>query len=205
VLDLGDRVRPTAIVAGLVWDLGDLWVSRKHKVPLIFARRLYLDAIVQELRTALDRRSGRSGGIILTSARRPRLLATSHILFNVVSIWDVLGNDARAFTIDRALLLSPFTGTASPVASLRPLDLSPDGRRLIINGTVEVTFRSEKQIRLIRQLVGNHAKNERWPASKLLAQAGIEQNTLQRAFGAKKWTILRSCLTSREGLWGFDL
>src|SRR5829696_7369290 len=71
-LDLSDRIRPTEIVPALAWDLGDLWVTSKRKVPVIFARRLDLDPVVQELRTALERRAGRSGGIVLTSTHKPR-------------------------------------------------------------------------------------------------------------------------------------
>lgn len=195
----------TEIVPACAWDIGDLWITRQRKIPVLFVRRLHVDKTLQALREALEKRAGRSGGLILTSSRNPlRQVTTSHS-FEVTSIVEVLTNDSYVFAIDRELMLSPYVVTNPNRSPIGPLYLSPDGRRLVINGTITLDFGSEVQIAIIRRLVGGHSDGTRWRARELLGNAGSGVATLARAFGNKRWAQLKPHLQSRKGLWAFDL
>jgi hypothetical protein len=84
-----------------------------------------------------------------------------------------------------------------------PIWLSPDSRKLIINGNVTVNFRSEKHITIIRCLVEGHHAGERYRAQVLLDEAQAGAMTLRKAFGDKLWAQLSPYLKSENGLWGF--
>jgi len=203
-LELTNSARPTELLPGAAWDIGDIWVTRQRHVPVLFARRLYRGETRRALSDALRQRAGRSGGLIMTSGRGA-MSQDSMEQFTVVPITNVLTNDSQVFSIDRGLLLSPFlpTNTATPLT--QPLYLSPDGRQLVINGTVTLDFKSDVHIKLIRRLLEGHVKGTRWRARELLDHAGSSLTTLARAFGGKKWKQLKPYITSQSGLWGFDL
>lgn len=203
-LDLTNAGRPAELVAGHAWDIGDLWVSRQRNVPVIFARQLHVNEPLAELQFALKERAGRSGGIVLTSSRSPILSSTDVQSYRVMPIGDVLTNNAEVFAIDRALVLSPYLAPQSERTVTEPLHLSPDGRQLIINGSVTVDLRSDIHIKIIRRLVDAHREQRRFRASELLEEAESSATSLKRAFGAKKWALLEPFLKSRDGLWGFD-
>jgi hypothetical protein len=105
-LDLTNCSQPTELLPGTAWDIGDLWISARRKIPVLFARRLYRDDTRQTLLAALQKRAGRSGGLILTSSRRPPGLADARPQFAVTSIFGLLTNDADTFAIDRDLVRS---------------------------------------------------------------------------------------------------
>lgn len=203
-LQLTNSGQPTELVQESAWDIGDLWITRQRNIPVLFVRRLHRDATFKALREVLQRRSGRNGGLILTSGRNstPQSVAER---FTVVLIADVLTNDSQVFSIDRKLLLSPFTSISAMAAPTQPLQLSPDGRRLIINGTVTIDFKSNIHIKLVQRLVDSHKAGKRWRAQELLDGAGSSVTTLARAFGGKKWSQIKPYLTSENGLWGFAL
>lgn len=203
-LKLTNSGRPTELVPGSAWDIGDIWITRQRNVPVLFVRRLHRGDTRTALRDALQKRAGRSGGLILTSSRSTTSQDTLE-RFIVVSIANVMTNDVQVFSIDRQLLLSPFLVTGPSTAPTQPLHLSPDGRRLVINGTITLDFRSERHIKLIRRLVDGHKDGKRWRAQELLNHAGSGVSTLARAFGGKKWKQLKPYMTSQNGLWGFDL
>ena len=202
---LTNSSQPTEIVLACAWDIGDLWITRQRKIPVLFIRRLHVDKTLQALREALEKRAGRSGGLILTSSRNPLRQVTTRHSFEVTPIVEVLTNDSHVFAIDRELLLSPYVATNPNRSPIGPLHLSPDGRRLVINGTVTLDFGSEVQIAIIRRLVGGHRDGTRWRARELLGDAGSGVATLARALGSKKWAQLKPYLKSQSGLWGFDL
>ena len=203
-LALTNSGKPTELVRAAAWDIGDLWITRSHNVPVLFVRRLHRSATLAALRDALQKRAGRTGGLILTSGRNV-LPQASVERFVVAPIQDLLTNDPQEFSIDHTLLRSPFLATDVPMAPGRPLHLSPDGRLLTIKGNVRVDFKSDIQIKLIRRLVDGHEEGKRWRAQELLDHAGSGVRTLARAFGSKKWTKLAPFMKSRDGLWGFDL
>ncbi len=204
-LALTNSGQPTELVPTSAWDIGDLWITRQRNIPVLFVRRLHRDATLKALREALQKRAGRSGGLILTSSRNTLRQDVANRSFVVVPIAEAMTNDSQVFAIDRTLLLSPYLATSPKPESAEPLYLSPDGRRLVINGTVTLDFVSNVQIAIIRRLVDGHQDGRRWRARELLDDAGSGVATLARAFGGKKWKQLKPYLTSRNGLWGFDL
>jgi hypothetical protein len=204
-LDLTNASHPTETVPDHAWDIGDLWISPQRKIPVLFARRLDLNVTIEALRAVLTKRAGRSGGLILTSSRNPLRTFVEDQSYQVTTIFDVLTNDADDFAIDRTLVLSPYVGVKKNRIATEPLDLSPDGRRLVINGSVTIAFKSDVHITIIRRLVAGHREGKRFRASELLDDAYSGVTTLRRAFGAKKWALLGPFLKSRDGLWAFDL
>jgi hypothetical protein len=204
-LNLTNSGQPTELVPTSAWDIGDLWITRQRNVPVLFVRRLHRDATFKALREALKKRAGRSGGLILTSSRNPPRQDLGDRSFVVVPIAEVMTNDSQAFAIDRTLLLSPYSAASPKTLPAKPLDLSPDGRGLTINGTVTLGFVSDIHIAIIRRLVDGHRDGKRWRARELLDDAGSGVSTLARVFGGKKWSQLKPFLASQNGLWGFDL
>lgn len=203
-LSLTNSGHPTELVPGSAWDIGDLWVARQRNVPVVFARRLHRDRTFSALRDVLQKRAGRSGGLILTSGRN--LMSHASIeRFVVVPIADILTNDLKAFAIDRQLLLSPFLAIGKVPAPIDPLHLSPDGRRLAIKGVVILDFKSDIHIGLVRRLVAAHADGRGVRAQELCQEAGSSVTTLARAFGGKKWKHIKPYLKSKNGLWGFEV
>jgi hypothetical protein len=203
-LDLTNCSQPTELLPGTAWDIGDLWKSARRKIPVLFARRLHRDETRQALLAALQKRVGRSGGLILTSSRHPPRLTEAGPPFAVTSIVGVLTNDADKFAIDRDLVLSPYLPASTAAGPTAPLNLSPDGRRLVING-VEMTFTSTKHVAIIRLIVAASSAGQRVRARDVLAKVDSAATTFRQAFGPKKWAELKPYLRSRNGLWGFDL
>jgi hypothetical protein len=203
-LKLTNSGQPAELVPASAWDIGDLWITRQRNVPVLFVRRLHRHETSKALREALQKRAGRSGGLVLISGRGS--ISQSVVeRFIVVPIADVLTNDSQVFSIDRKLLLSPFMAAGTAAAPSQPLHLSPDGRRITINGTVTLDFKSDIHVKLIRSLVDGHTNGKRWRAQELLDEAGSSVTTLARAFGGKRWKQLEPYLTTKNGLWGFDL
>ena len=204
-LDLANSGQLAELVPTSAWDIGDLWITRQRKIPVLFARRLRLNASLRALQSALEKRAGRTGGLILTSSRTPLQTIMEGQSCQITPIFDVLTNDADRFVLDRALAMSPYLATKKNRTVTGPLDLSPDGRKLVINGVTTIDFKSKVHIAIIRRLVDGHSEGKRWRAQELLDDTGSGVATLARAFGGKKWKQLKPHLTSKDGLWGFDL
>jgi len=204
-LDLSNATQPTEIVLDHAWEIGDLWITRQRKVPMVFARRLHLNATLEALQEALAKRRGRGGGLILTSSQTSLRTFIDDPPYQVMSIFDVLTNDAENFAIDRGLLTSAYVAAKKDRVVTEPLDLSLDGRRLVINGNVTIDFKTDIHIMIIQQLVNGYRAGKRFRASELLKEAKSGVTTLRRAFGAKKWALLEPHVKSHDGLWAFDL
>jgi hypothetical protein len=203
-LALTNSGQPTELVPTSAWDIGDLWITRQRKVPILFARRLSREAPFGALQAVLAKRRGRSGGLILTSSRCPLRISIEDPPYRIVPIFDVLTNDNDEFAMDRSLAMSPYFPTVKGSGVTVPIYLSPDGRTLVINGSIKVYFKSERQIAIIQRLVAGHGDGKRFRISELRgAKSGV--TTLARAFGGKKWKQLKPFLTTQNGLWGFDL
>jgi hypothetical protein len=204
-LDLANSSKPAELVPSHAWDIGDLWISARRKIPVLFGRRLHRDETCQALSAAMQRRTGRSGGLILTSSSNPRPSIANSSPFVVTSILTVLTNDVDNFSFDRDLVLSPYLpagGGSSP--PIEPLHLSPDGKRLVVNG-VEINFRSKKHVAIVQELVAAFRVGQRLSAREVLDKADSAATTFRQAFGPDRWAELRPYLKSRGGLWGFEL
>lgn len=79
--------------------------------------------------------------MILTSSQTSLRTFIDDPPYQVMSIFDVLTNDAENFAIDRGLLTSPYVAAKKDRVVTEPLDLSLDGRRLVINGNVTIASR----------------------------------------------------------------
>jgi hypothetical protein len=203
-LELTNSSRPTALVAENAWDIGDLWIDRRRKVPVIFARRLHREQTCQALAEALTKRAGRGDPLVLTSGRCPPLRLDAGVTLAPVSLLAVLTNDADNFVIDRGLLLSPYNVGQQPAVT-SPLYLSPDGRLLTIHGNVTVRFKSDIHVTIIRRLVEGYREGKRYSARELLDHAHSSAKLLRQAFGEQRWAELEPYLKSENGLWGFEL
>lgn len=201
-LGLVNSSRPTELVHGTAWDIGDIWISRQRKAPIVFARRLSSSENVQALEKALRQRTGRGAGLILTSTDLP--VAEQIKSYAVISIRRVLTNDADLFAIDGKLVLSPFLEPAPLNDGSEYPALSPDGRNLTLNEVMRITFKTDIHIRIIRKLVEGHREMKRFSARELLDHAGSSAKTLRQAFGPDRWAELKPYLKSENGLWGFD-
>jgi hypothetical protein len=110
-LGLDKATHPTEIVPDHTWDIGDLWITRQRKIPVLFARRLDLNATFEALRAALAKRAGRSGGLILTSSRNPLRTIVEDQSYRVTPIFDVLTNElARHGAVANQAAMSVLAG-----------------------------------------------------------------------------------------------
>ena len=204
---LTDELRPLPrgprdLDGGLVWDIGEMRLTRGPITSVWFARRLGDHDVLQRVRAAAERRPSPSLRLLLTSTPHQRLLAETLPMMNIVPIADVLSSDEPAM-IDPAILKARFAGQTEGIVTT-PLHLSEDGRTLTIRGTIRIAFRSEAQIRVIRALVDAYHNRTRVSASATLAAAGLTARTFKQAFG-QKWKELRPHLVSRERLWTIEV
>ena len=203
-LDLINAGRPIELVADHAWDLGDFRVSRKRVVPLLFARRLRTPGVRAQLATALARRAGRSGGVMLTSSRRvieTLNLPGAHCLMPVA---ESLTADAARFRLDAALIQGLYLGQPPDATPVALLDLSPDGMTLTIHGDV-LHFRGAVQRAIIKHLVDAHRSGKRLRTSVVLAKAGSSADSLVKAFsGSPHWRTLSLHRRQEQGCCWFE-
>ena len=199
--DVSSRSGPVALVPNLLWEIGDVRLGRRaERVSIWFGRRLHDPAVWLQIGNVATLRPATRMRVLLTSTSSDRLPASlpGHLL---VSVRDVLDHSA-GLAIHPAILASRLDGTHRPNVD-SAIDLSPDGTRLTINGSVVICFRSAKHIKIIRMLVSYHEGGKRVRAEELLTEACSGVGSLQRVFGTKKWNELAPYLKSHSGLWGF--
>lgn len=203
-LDLINAGRPIELVADHAWDLGDFRVCRNRVVPLLFARRLRAPYVRTAVVTALGRRSGRSGGVLLTSTRQA--IDDARILgaHAVMAVAEALTADAASFHIDGALIKGRYLGRPPDLAPIPMLDLSPDGMALTIHGQA-LHFRGAVQRSIVQQLVEAHRTNKRLRTSAVLGRAGSSADSLVKAFsGSPHWRTLSRYLRQEQGFCWFE-
>lgn len=192
-LDLANSGKPTELVAGQVWDLGDLWVSPRQKVPVVFARRQRKLDDFHALATALRSRAGRHTGILLTSTSRTAPFELPHG-FRVFPIAGMLNSDSLHFTLDRKSLTAAYDLQQVEAG----IDLSADNRVLSLHGEMLV-FRGQKQPTILRRLINAHRKGTRLRTADVLA--GHSANSFAKAFrGNPHWPKLKAILRQQSGM-----
>lgn len=203
-LDLASRGGATALIRDILWEVGDARIGRrKTRMSIWFARRLHDPAIYRQIVDAAARRPTTQIRILLTTtpvARLPDQPIPGHLIVPVRDVFDFGAGPA----IRADILAARLDGTF-PIPVKERLYLSPDGRKLIVNGNVTINFKSQIHLTIIRQLVDGFKNGKRFRASELLDVAGSGAKTLRQAFGAKKWKELEPYLSSIDDLWGFDL
>jgi hypothetical protein len=200
-LALVDAGVPFELVTGEAWDLGNCWVTRQSKVPVLFARRLKHQSLAKKLIEAMACRAGRSGGLILTSSRRsPEFVEWPH-RFRVMSLADLVSHDPKWFRLDRDLIDGMFS-PLSVARSAERVSLSPDFCTLQIDGQV-MNFRGAIQRNIVHLLVEAFRKSERLRTSDVLGRAGSQAPDFAKAFkNNPSWPQLsRYIKTERGSCW----
>ena len=204
-LALENAGKPAELVPDHAWDLGDIRISRKRKVPLLFARRLYAEDVRGNLIAALGRRAGRNGGVLLTTTRHAlegSAVPGSHCLMQVV---ESLTSDADSFHIDVALIQGLFLGRAADSVGRPALGLSLECATLTIHGDV-LHIRGEVQQSIVKQLVDAFRLGKRLRTSDVLEKAQSSADSLAKAFrGSPNWPTLLRHLRQERGFCWFDL
>lgn len=202
--DVSSRAGPVPLVPDLLWEIGDVRLGRRtQRVSVWFGRRLHDPSVWRRVGDTVEARPSSRLRILLTSTpsqRLPQQLLPGHL---VVGLRDVIDFET-GLSVHPDILTSRLDGSHRPAVK-EALYLSPDGRRLIINGDVTIDFRSDIQIAIIRKLVEGFRTGTRYRAQELLAEAQSGVDGLRRAFGTKKWAQLEPYLASHNGLWGFEL
>jgi hypothetical protein len=191
---------PTELLAEHAWDLGDLWISRSRKAPILFARRLHITSTVEQLRAVLQHRAGRPAGMVLTSTASPLSVAEWPAAHQVVPLAKLLSPVGQMFGLDAQLLKNIYAGRCLDVSSVSPIHLSPDGRVLRIRES-EYVFKGEVQIGIIRQLVKAVADDKRLRTKEVLEKAGSQADTPAKAFRSHPdWARLKAHIKQQRGL-----
>lgn len=202
-IDRGQPKVPRAMIDDTLWDVGDIRLNgRARRLPTWFAKRLDFPAVRAEVAEFARRRPADGLRLLLTSTRQERLKKFRLPGHLIVSVHDVL-DLAGGLAIEPDVLAARVDQVPLPDINA-PIWLSPDGRKLIINGKVTVNFRSEKHITIVRRLVEGYHSGERYRAQILLDEAQASAMTLRKAFGDRIWAQLSPYLKSENGLWGFQ-
>jgi len=192
------------VIPGFLWDLGLFRLDRRAQPTSIwFGRRLFDAAVIQQVQDAGGRRPSANLRLLLTSTSGRRLQLRSLPGHLLVPLDEALSGCAGG-ALDPAALHLRMTGR-DPAAVGEPLHLSPDGRTLAIHGERIMTFKSPIHISIVGQLVAAYRDGTRRGAREVLDEAGTDVGAFSRAFGPKRWPILRRYLKSRDGTWGFEL
>ena len=202
-IDTGRPKAPGGLIENTLWDIGDIRLKgRARRLPTWFAKRLNVPSVQEQVEDIAKRRPTDGLRLLLTSTRQERIQKFRIPGHLIVSVHDVLGL-AGGLAIEPDILAARVDQVPLPDIKA-PIWLSPDGRKLIINGNVTVNFRSEKHITIIRHLVAGYHAGERYRAQVLLDEAQAGAMTLRKAFGDRIWALLSPYLKSENGLWGFQ-
>jgi len=199
-MDVSSREGPIALVDDVIWEVGDVRFGRS-RLSVWFARRLGDAVTWKRLKEKARLRPSAKLRIVLTStpsARLPDDPPDNHLL---IAIQDVVQHDS-GIEVDPEILTNRIGGVTVPDVESR-LHLSPDGRRLVIDGGESLTFKSPVHIKIIRLLVEGYRTGQRYRAEELLQKSGSSAMTLRQAFGVARWVKLECFLKSENGLWGF--
>ncbi|PZR10405.1 MAG: hypothetical protein DI532_18280 [Azospirillum brasilense] len=198
-LDWATGRSPRQLVDGLLWELGEARLGKRPaRTPIWFARRLWEPAARRQVEAALSARPYPGDVVLLCSSRPARLQRISLPGAIVVAIRDVLAADSD-LAVSPEILDARLRGVATAPSS-EPLDLSPDGTRLRIRGGDLISFKSANQISAIRKLVDAYRAGTGVRIGEL-----TEHGSPQRLFGRQKWSLLQPFISSKNGLWSFDL
>lgn len=201
-LEFGQRRPLRPLIDDVLWEMGDIRPGQRQRpLPVWFAKRLNVPAVWEQVEEMARRRPVNGLRLLLTTTRperAARLQLPGHL---IVSLHDVLDFD-KGMAIHPDILAARVDQVPLPDIDA-PIWLSPDGRRLIINGNVTVDFRSDIHIAIISRLVEGYHSGSRYRAQVLLDEAQAGAMTLRKAFGDKLWAQLEPYLKSQNGLWGF--
>jgi hypothetical protein len=196
-MDLRRGWQPHALIDDVLWEVGDVRLEKRPaRLPIWFARRLFDPAIVREVIDAATARPHSVQRVILTSTRTSRLGSVAVPGAAVVALADVRAS-FTGLSVSPAILGARLRGVPAPAQG--PLVLSDDGTLLTINGSVQISFKSEAMITAIRRLVSAFQNNKRVPIRDL-----TDHGSLARLFGGKRWALLQPYINSVKRILGFQ-
>jgi hypothetical protein len=202
-LDLVNAGKPTVVIADACWIVGDVWVTSRTKVPLVFARRLKSRSIALAVAASLNHRPAENGGIVLTTSRQPSAVRWPD-RFEVKWIQSLLNSDGKDFVINNAQLVARWTlpGVSEPS---NPLSLSPDGRVLMLHGQA-LHLRGPVHRSIIRKLFNAHVDGKPARTQDVLSEAAPTVDTIAKAFrNSPHWVVLKPRIRTKNGLSWFEL
>jgi hypothetical protein len=171
-LTLTNSGQSTELVPTSAWDIGDLRITHQRNIPVLFVRRLHREATLKTLQEALQKRAGRSGGLILTSSR-------ADPSFVVVPIWEAMTNESQVFAIDRALLTAAGDRVTGPPQQSRPQPTLERARRALRELYPKgIPDQATEPNAILCRRVGNWLKDNKMPK--------VSDATILRAAGRRK-------------------
>jgi hypothetical protein len=190
---------PVELMGERAWDIGDLWLDPRRKVPVIFARQQRSLDDVLALNAALQARPGRAGGIVLTSSRATARQLPLPLNFQRHSIAQIVLPNGTHFALDRSTLIA---GCNAPL-TIGGISLSSDNRVLTLDRE-QLTFRGPGQQLILRKLVNAHQAGRRLRTSDVLA--GVTANSFAKVFrGSPNWAKLSAVLRQENGMCWLEL
>ncbi len=179
---VGQRRLPRPLIEDVLWEVGNIRPGQRQRpLPTWFAKRLNVPVVWARV-AEMARRRPVSGLRLLLTTTRPertaRLQLPGHL---IISLHDVLDFD-KGMAIHPDILAARVDQVPLPDVGA-PIWLSPDGRKLIVNGDVTVDFRSDIHIAIIRRLVEGYHAGKRFSARELLDHAQSSAKALHQAFG----------------------
>jgi hypothetical protein len=201
-LDLVNAGKPTVVVTDTCWVLGNIWVTSRTKVPLVFARRLASKSTADKVANSLKQR-GENGGIILTSSRHfPNFNWSDG--FELKSIQSLVNADGEIYVINREPLVARWTGPSTST-SVAAIDLTPDGSVLRVRGQA-LNLRGRVHRSIVKKLFAAHLTGQPLPTKEVLSEAGPQVDTIAKAFrGSPHWDLLGPLIRSKKGLSWFEI
>jgi hypothetical protein len=197
-LDLLTAAAPHTLVPQLLWEVGDARIGRRReRVSVWFCRRLWDPEVLREVRQMAVVRPHPRQRLLLTSSRPARVRDVVIAAHLVVPVQEVL-RFADSPMISSEILDARIAGVP-PVAASEAVWLSPDGKKLVINGTETFTFRSKPHIAAINALVAAHRQGRRIRTLDL-----TDLGSLRRMFGEARWSGLSRYLINRDGGWSIE-
>jgi hypothetical protein len=202
-LDLVNAGKPLNVVPDACWILGDIWVSSRIKVPLVFAKGLRSRSVALDLAASLSGRTAPNGGIVLTTTRQPSAVAWPD-RFDLKGIQALLNANSKHFEIEKSQLVARWTLPAA-ADSCSSISLSPDNRILMLQGRA-LHLRGPVHQSIVRKLYSAHLVGKPARTRDVLSKAGPQVDTIAKAFHRSPlWEVLRHRIRSSGGLSWFDI
>jgi hypothetical protein len=201
-LNLVNAGKPTTVISNTCWIVGDIWVTSKTKVPLIFARRMTSKSIADQIASSLKQRAVENGAIVLMTSRFSPVDLSDR--FELKSIQTVLNSDGKDFAIDRAQLVARWCGYGA-FRPTDPISLSADGRILNLHGHV-LHLRGRVHRSIVKKLFDAYVCGEPLRTQDVLSEASSSVDTIAKAFrGSKHWEMLGPLIRTKNGLSCFEI
>lgn len=185
LLGLPASFRPTPLVDGVLWDLGNSRLDRAA-TPILFARRLADEVVRGCIRNELELHVGKKPSVLLTSDRRVTADLALPAVSVVVAVADAMdrSTDAISLNLPRLAALAKRHHAGAPLRLDLPVDCETDGHWLKIDEKT-YNFRGT-QARIVRRLYEAWAAGNEWLREQAVLEGAESGSTrLTEAFKGK--------------------